>query len=115
MIGLAGIRALAGGLPRWAWFLIGGALLLLAFYLALDAYGDRRYDAGKKDADAAWIEAGNKLVAKAQNSASKADRAAAARAEDFTAKQEEEKERIEHAKETGASPFDVLFGSGNAS
>lgn len=93
--------------------IVGGVLLLiLAFYLALDAYGDSRYREGKKDADAAWIEASNRLVDKAHKSASKADVAAAARVEDFTAKQEDEKRKIEHAQAEGSSPFDALFGNG---
>jgi hypothetical protein len=100
-----------GGLPRWAWYVIGGALLLLAFYLALDVYGDSRYDAGKKDEAAAWKAASDKLISKAQNAATKADKAAAANAADFAAKQEDERNRIDAANQNGASPLDVLFGN----
>lgn len=110
MSGLAGVRAAAAVMPRWAWFVIGGALLLLAFYWALDSYGDARYDKGKADADAAWQAASDKLIAKSQNAAGKADKAAAAREADFAAKVETEKERIDAAKAEGSSPFDVLFG-----
>lgn len=85
-------------------------LILAAFYLALDAYGDSRYREGKADSDAAWQAASAKLVDKAHETAGKADVAAAARAEDFAAKQEEEKQRIDAAVKDGSSPFDVMFG-----
>lgn len=100
-------------IPRWGWIALGGLALLLAFYGALTAYGHARYNAGKKDADAAWVAAGNKLVAEAQNSASKADKAQAAAAADFAAKQEAEKEKISAAQASGNSPFDVMFGNGS--
>lgn len=86
-------------------------LALIIFTLTLHAYGDARYKAGKRDADAAWVEAGNRLVEKAHKSADKADVAAAARVEDFTAQQEAEKQRIENAQANGTSAFDVMFGN----
>jgi hypothetical protein len=88
-------------------------LILLAFYLALDAYGDSRYREGKKDADAAWVAASDKLIKQAQSAGTKADTAAAARQADFAAKQEDEKDRIDAAKADGSSPMDVLFGAGS--
>lgn len=111
MTGLAGARALMGGVPRWAWVAIGAVVLVLAFYFALDAYGDSRYDAGKKDADAAWQAASDKLIQKSQDAGTKADKAAAARDADFAAKQEAEKEKIDAVLEEGGSPLDVLFGA----
>ena len=101
------------GLPRLA--VIGGAVLIgiLAFYLVLNAYGNSRYKAGKKDADAAWIAASNKLVQQAQDSADNADRKQAAQVADFAAKQEAEKEKIANAQANGTSPFDVMFGNGS--
>lgn len=77
----------------------------------LDAYGDSRYREGKKDEAAAWQAASDKLIAKAQKSGAKADNAAAGRAADFAAKQEEERKRIDAANAEGSSPFDVLFNS----
>lgn len=97
--------------PRWAWVALGAVLLVLAFYFALDAYGDARYREGKKDADAAWIAASNKLIDQAQKAGTKADEKAAVRAADFAAKQEDEKEKIDAAKAEGSSPFDVLFNA----
>lgn len=82
------------------------------FYWALDSYGDRQYDKGKADADAAWQKASDKLIAKSQNAATKADRTAAAREADFAARVEDEKEKLEDANANGSSPIDVLF-SGN--
>lgn len=100
-------------MPRWAWFAIGGVLAALALYLALQAYGNSRYKAGKKDADNAWIAASNKLIDKAQKATVEGDTKAAARAADFATKQEEEKAAIEAAQKNGTSPFDAIFGNGN--
>ena len=101
-------------MPRWGWWAIGIIAAVLVIYLALDAYGDARYKAGKSDADAAWQAASNKLIEKAQNAGVEADAKAAAREADFAARVEDEKERIDAANENGTSPLDVLFG-GNAS
>ncbi len=97
-------------LPRWAWFAIGGLLLLAAFLVALNAYGNSRFDAGKAEADAQWKAASERLVEKAHKSAAKADVAAAARAADYAAKVEDERERISDATANGTSVFDVMFG-----
>lgn len=99
------------GIPRWAWIALGGVLLLLAFYWALDSYGDRKYAEGKDAADKAWIAASDKLIKKAQAAGTEADRKAAARAADHAAKVEDEKEKIDAAVKEGSSPLDVLFGN----
>lgn len=110
MIGFAAAGAAIKRVPTWAWAVIGAAVVLVAFYMALNAYGNSRYKAGKADADAAWIEASNKLIDKAAASGKKADTAAAARQADFVAKVEDEKERMDAAVKEGSSPMDVLFG-----
>lgn len=84
-------------------------LIIGAFLLTIHLYGNARYDAGHADADKEWQEASNKLIEKAQAAGTKADSKAAARAADFAAKQEDEKERIHAAVEEGRSPFDELF------
>jgi predicted lipid-binding transport protein (Tim44 family) len=84
-------------------------LIALVIWLALDAYGDSRYREGKKDEAAAWQEASDKLKAKAAATATKADDAAAKRAEEHVAKVEKEKEAVAAALEEGRSPFDALF------
>lgn len=97
-------------LPRWAWFAIGGVLLLLALYLALDAYGDSRYRKGVSDTDAKWVEASAKLKAEAAKSATKADDRAAARLEEHVAQATEDQEKVNEAVRNGSSPLDALFG-----
>lgn len=94
--------------------MVGGALLILAaFYMSLHAYGSARYKAGRADADAAWQKASDKAIAKAQNEGGKAAAKAASQQADFAAKQDDERKRIENAQNSGASPFDVLFGNGS--
>ena len=100
-------------LPRWAWFAIGGVLLLVAFYIVLDAYGDSRFDAGKDKADAEWKAAEAELLEKAANSRNEADKKAASRAAEHVAKVQDEKEKIDAAVKEGSSPIDVLFGTGD--
>lgn len=107
------VPAALKALPKWVWVVAGAALVLVAFYIALNAYGNARYNAGKKDADAAWQAASDKLIQKAANAGTKASEAAAARQADFAAKQEDERKRIDAAQQQGASPFDVLFGNGS--
>ena len=84
-------------------------LLLVGVGLALDAWGDGRYRAGRADEKAAWKAASDTLIQKAATSASAADRKAAAQTVEFAAQQQHEKERIDAAIENGASPMDALF------
>lgn len=106
MLSAAGL--LLKRVPIWVWV---GLAALIAFYFALDAYGDSRYREGKKDADAAWIKASDELLKKAADAKTAADKAAAAREADYAAKVKTEKEKIDAATAEGSSPFDVLFGS----
>jgi predicted DNA repair protein MutK len=84
-------------------------LVLGAFYLALDAYGDSRFREGRAKEEAAWKAANDRLVQQAAEASTQADRMAVARAMDHAAQVEEEKERIDDAIANGSSPFDVLF------
>lgn len=88
-----------------------GLAAIIAFYFALDAYGDRQYAKGRSDEERAWKEASDKLIEKAQKAEVKADKAAAARAADYAVKVEDEKEKVDAALDEGSSPFDVLFGT----
>lgn len=84
-------------------------LLLVGAGLALDAWGDSRYRAGRSDELAAWQAASDALIQKKATSAAAADRKAAAQAVDFAAQQQHEKDRIDAAIENGTSPMDALF------
>lgn len=95
---------------KWALGCIGAALLILLFYLWLDAYGDRRYKEGVTATDARWHEASERLKADAANSATQADDAAANRVAQFENQVAEERNRLHEAEQNGSSPLDVLFG-----
>lgn len=97
-------------MPRWGWYAIGAVALFLALSGAVWAIHRDGYKDGKHDADAAWQEASDKLIEDAARAGTKADKTAAARAADFAAKQEDEKEKVAAAQEAGSSPLDVLFG-----
>ncbi len=84
-------------------------LILAAFYLALDAYGDGRYREGRAVENAAWKQAQDKLLAAAAKASTKADVQALASTLEHTAAVEYEKEKIDDAIANGTSPFDVLF------
>ncbi len=91
------------------WF-VGIGLVVLAFVLALNAYGDARYDAGVSETDAKWEEAGRRLEKQATVSAGKADAASVVRVEEFNDRVAAEKDRLDEAEREGSSPLDVLFG-----
>jgi hypothetical protein len=84
-------------------------LLLVGAGLALDAWGDSRYRAGRADELAAWQAASDALIQKKATSAAAADRKASAAVVTFAAQQQLEKDRIDAAIENGASPVDALF------
>jgi hypothetical protein len=111
MSGLAGLRLAAAGVPRWAWVALGAVLLIVAFYLALDAYGDSRYREGKANEKAAWEQAEAEFRKKAGEAEKKADKQAAAREADHLAAVADERKKIDAAVENGSSPLDVLFGN----
>lgn len=111
MIGLLMGLGLSQKVAKLVAYIAIPLLILAAFYLLLDAYGDSRYDAGKKDTAAAYQKASDKVIAQAANARGKADIKAAAAAADFAAKQETEKEKIDAAVADGSSPFDVLFNA----
>lgn len=84
-------------------------LILAAFYMALDAYGDARFDAGKDQADRAWQAAADLVEADSQDAAEAANVPADQRAADWAARVEEEKALIDAKIHEGGDPFDVLF------
>ena len=94
---------------------MGTAIIIMAFWLALDRYGDARYDAGVSDTDAAWKDAVAASQAESVKAAGAADEQAQARAIDFASRVHAERERIDEAVGKGDSPLDVLFGNGGVS
>lgn len=84
-------------------------LIVVLFYIALDAYGDARFDAGKDQADRAWQAAADLVEADSQDAAEAADVPADQRAADWAARVEEEKALIDAKIHEGGDPFDVLF------
>lgn len=114
MIGMAlGLATKVVG-PRFAkplLILLAVALLVGAFYVMLDKYGDSRYDAGRRDEETAWKAAQDKLLAQAAAAATSADKTALAATIEHAAAVEEEKEKVDEAIANGTSPLDVLFPS----
>lgn len=90
-------------------YLVLPLLVLAAFYLALDAYGDARYREGRVVEAEAWKEAEREMLRKAAVATEEADREALGRALEYSAQVAEEKEKIDAAIADGTSPFDVLF------
>jgi hypothetical protein len=86
-------------------------LVVLIIWMSINAYGNARFDAGEKAADAKWEEASRKLQEKNLKAQGVADEKAEARAEEYVARAADEKERIDNAVQNGTSPFDVLFPS----
>lgn len=84
-------------------------LIVVLFYIVLDAYGDARFDAGKDQADRAWQAAADLVEADSQDAAEAANVPADQRAADWAARVEEEKAIIDAKINEGGDPFDVLF------
>jgi len=112
MIALLMRLGLSQRTAKTALFIIVPILILVLFYLSLDAYGDSRFREGRATGEAAWKAANDRLLKQAAQSADEADRVALAKAIDQAIKVEEEKERIDDAIANGSSPFDVLFPAG---
>jgi hypothetical protein len=104
LIGLAAKAVGERAAPFLAYGLVVLALLGALWWLRADAYGD-----GKRDADAAWVAAGEKLKADAAEAASAADKKSAERTAAEFERVREEKERLDESEAAGTSPFDVLF------
>lgn len=102
------IRALSP--HAWAAVAVGAVAAIVIVVVLILSWGQSRYDAGEKEADARWVEAGRRLENQAAQSATAADRREALRIETHTARVAEEKEKIDEAIAAGSSPFDVLFG-----
>lgn len=98
--------ALARGLV-WAALAV---IVALFIWWRVHAFGVRQFRAGENQADAHWVEAGNRLQAEAANSATRADDAAANRLEQFRNQVDDERQALDEANRTGTSPLDVLFG-----
>lgn len=86
-------------------------LILVAFYMALNAYGDARFDAGKTQADREWQAAADLVEAQSQGAADAANVPADQRAADWAARVEQEKALLNETITDGGDPFDVLFGA----
>lgn len=100
-------------IPFWL-KIVGPIVLLLILFAAwkLDrrAQYNKGHDAGYAEADAVWEAASAKLKAKAAESATKADDAAADRLKEYVEQANEDAAAVEKAKEEGKSPLDALFG-----
>lgn len=95
----------------WKW--IGVAVGALLLVVAILAYGDAKYDAGKAQADKEWQAAADLLDKQSQGAADAADIPASERAADYAKRLEDEKEKIREAVDEGRSPFDALFPAGS--
>jgi len=86
-----------------------GLAALIALGLAIAAIRHSGYVAGRDAEKARWEEAAKTLRDQAQQSAGKADSAAAAREVQYAEALGREKEKIDAAVKAGDSPLDVLF------
>jgi hypothetical protein len=87
------------------------AVILLALVFTVRAYGNSRYHEGRKEVEAAYAAAHDKLLKDAAAAENQADKESVARTLDFVAKAEHEKEKIDATIADGGDPFDVLFGA----
>lgn len=107
----AALAALTRFMPLRSWgILAAGLALFAALWLAVLAWGAGRYREGVADNDAKWRTASARLEAQARKAGTRADEREADRIEDHAAQVAREKEKIDAATASGASPLDALFG-----
>lgn len=97
------------------WLKIVGPLVALAILFGgVAAWSHHQYNKGHKagveEVDAAWAAADKKLREQSAQSATRADDAAAKRAEEFHQQADDDRKAVEDAQANGSSPLDVLFG-----
>lgn len=102
-------RGAAPWLAKLVAYVVLPLALIAAAALALDAWGDGRYRAGKADEAAAWKAANDQLIAKAATAGDIATRNEVPRLVEHAAQVEHEKGLIDAAIQNGASPVDALF------
>ena len=100
-------------LPTRTLIATGVALLVVVgLVVAILAWGQARYDAGKSKSDAQWQEASARLEATAREAGTTASAIETIRVREYNALVAEEKDLIDEAVADGRSPLDVLFGNG---
>lgn len=105
---LIGIAAKLVGERLAGWVAYGTVIIALLgaiWWLRADAYSD-----GVKATDAKWERASALLVEKAAKAGQAADQAAAERSADEFERVQQEKEKLDAARDSGSSPWDVMFG-----
>lgn len=104
--------AFFGALTPRAWKALGLIAVVALLIFGVLAWGNSRYDAGVADTDAKWKKASEDLARAAAKSGDAADAREAQRIRNHASRVADEKEKIDEAVATGASPLDVLFGGG---
>lgn len=89
---------------------LGVVLFCLFIWWRVDAYGDKRFDAGVLNERSKWEAAEEKLRQEAAASATRADDAAAKRLEVHKEKIDADRQAVDQAVRDGSSPLDALFG-----
>lgn len=98
---------------RWVKYgaiVLGVALVIGFLWWRIDAYGDRRFDAGVATERGKWEEAEKKLRTEAAKSATRADDRAADRLAEHKEQIDEDRKAVDQAVRDGTSPLDALFG-----
>lgn len=99
-------------IPLWAKIvgpIVALALLLGGFALWSHHQYSKGYKAGGDYVDAQWQAADEKLRQQSAQSATRADDAAAKRAEEFHQQADSDRKAVEDAQANGTSPLDALF------
>ena len=102
----AAVRAFAAKVPVWVWI---AAAVLIVGLIERNAFGDRRYEAGRESVLAPLREAKAKAVTESLKRVEAGNKAGAIRAEKEAAVIAEQIDAIEKAEAAGENPLDVLF------
>lgn len=107
--GLAAIN-LSSRWVKYGAIVLVTVLVIWFLWSRIDAYGDRRYDAGVMNERGKWEAAEKKLREEAAASSTRADDRAADRLAQHKEQIDEDRKAVDQAVRDGTSPLDALFG-----
>lgn len=109
------IPALPATIPyKWIGVALAALAVVALIFFAVRGYGNAKYEAGVLAERAVHEKAEQEMLERARQAGVKATEAERERQDEYERVEQEERVRINEALERGESPFDSMFGFGDA-